>query len=124
VAAIESGASWLAALAERMDEVYEAHHMFVKPKLSVTPREIIQRQVYASFQYDRACIMSRSVTGHQALMWGADYPHHEGTFPRSKDVVAHLFDGIDISETEKADIVGGNAARLFRLPHPQFAKAA
>jgi predicted TIM-barrel fold metal-dependent hydrolase len=124
VAAIESGASWLAALAERMDEVYEAHHMFVKPKLSVTPREIIQRQVYASFQYDRACIMSRSVTGHQALMWGADYPHHEGTFPRSKHVVAHLFDGIDISETEKADIVGGNAARLFRLPHPQFAKAA
>jgi predicted TIM-barrel fold metal-dependent hydrolase len=124
VACIESGASWLAALAERMDEVYEAHHMFVKPKLSLTPREIIARQVAASFQYDRACIMSRSVTGHRALMWGADYPHHEGTFPRSKQVVAHLFDGIDISEAEKADILGANAARLFRLPRPEFAQAA
>ena len=124
VACIESGASWLAALAERMDEVYEAHHMFVKPKLSVTPREIIQRQVSASFQTDRACIMSRSVTGNQPLMWGADYPHHEGTFPRSRDVVAHLFDGIDISEREKADILGGNAARLFRLPRPEVANAA
>jgi predicted TIM-barrel fold metal-dependent hydrolase len=123
VAFIESGASWLAALAERMDEVYEAHHMFVRPKLSITPREIIQRQVSASFQYDRACIMSRSVTGHQALLWGSDYPHHEGTFPRSRDVVAHLFDGIDISEREKADILGGNAARLFRLPRPEFAVA-
>jgi predicted TIM-barrel fold metal-dependent hydrolase len=123
VACIESGASWLAALAERMDEVYEAHHMFVKPKLSLTPREIIQRQVYASFQYDRACIMSRSVTGHQALMWGADYPHNEGTWPRSREVIAHLFDNIDISEREKADIVGGNAARLFRLQNRQFAKA-
>jgi predicted TIM-barrel fold metal-dependent hydrolase len=123
VACIESGASWLAALAERMDEVYDAHHMFVKPKLSLKPSEIIQRQVYASFQYDRACIMSRSVTGHQALMWGADYPHNEGTWPRSREVVAHLFDNIDISEREKADIVGGNAARLFRLQNRQFAKA-
>lgn len=120
VAFIESGASWLAAVAERMDEVYEAHHMFVKPKLSLTPREIIQRQVHVSFQYDRACIMSRSVTGHKALMWGADYPHNEGTWPRSKEVVAHLFDGIDISEQEKADILGGNAARLFRLHRPEF----
>jgi predicted TIM-barrel fold metal-dependent hydrolase len=124
VACIESGASWLAALAERMDEVYEAHHMFVRPKLSLTPREIIARQVACSFQYDRACIMARSVTGAKALLWGADYPHHEGTFGRTRDVLAHLFDGIDISETEKADILGGNAARLFRLPRPEFALAA
>jgi predicted TIM-barrel fold metal-dependent hydrolase len=118
VCCIESGASWLAALAERMDEVYEAHDAFVRPKLSLTPREIIQRQVACSFQNDRACVMSRSVTGTKALMWGADYPHHEGTFPRSRDVLAHLFDDIEISETDKADIVGLNAARLFRLPHP------
>lgn len=117
VCCIESGASWLAAVAERMDEVYEAHDIFVKPKLSLTPREIIARQVACSFQYDRACIMSRSVTGTKALMWGADYPHHEGTFPRSKAVLAHIFDGIEISEQDKFDIVGGNAARLFRLPH-------
>lgn len=124
VALIESGASWLAALAERLDEVNEAHEMFVRPKLSIRPSEIIRRQVHASFQYDRACVMSRSVTGHQALLWGSDYPHHEGTFPRSREVLAHLFDGIDITEKEKADITGGNAARLFRLPRPEFAQAA
>jgi predicted TIM-barrel fold metal-dependent hydrolase len=123
VCCIESGASWLAALAERMDEVYEAHDLFVRPKLSLTPREIIARQVACSFQTDRACIMSRSVTGTQAMMWGADYPHHEGTFPRSKQVLAHLFDDIEISEQDKADIVGGNAARLFRLPHPALQPA-
>ena len=68
--------------------------------------------------------MARSVVGTQSMMWGADYPHHEGTFGRTRDVVAHLFDGIDITETEKADILGGNAARLFRLQRPEFAKAA
>jgi predicted TIM-barrel fold metal-dependent hydrolase len=118
VCCIESGASWLAALAERMDEVYDTHFSFVHPKLSLTPREIIARQVACSFQYDRACVMARSVTGTSALMWGADYPHHEGTFPRSKKVLAHLFDGIEISEQDKADILGLNAVRLFRLQNP------
>jgi predicted TIM-barrel fold metal-dependent hydrolase len=124
VMVVESGASWMAGLAERMDEVAEGHDIFVRPKLSIKPSEIIKRQVYASFQYDRACIMSRSVTGHKGLIWGSDYPHHEGTFPHSREVVAHLFDDIDISEEEKADIVGLNGARLFRLPHPAVQQQA
>ena len=124
VMVVESGASWLAGLAERMDEVAHGHDIFVKPKLSLKPSEIIQRQVYASFQYDRACIMSRSVTGHKGLVWGSDYPHHEGTFPNSRKVIGSLFDGIDISEEEKADIVGLNGARLFRLSHPAVIRQA
>jgi predicted TIM-barrel fold metal-dependent hydrolase len=120
VACIESGASWLAAVAERMDEVYIAHDAFVRPKLSIMPSEIVARQVSCSFQYDRACIMSRAVTGVKPLLWGSDYPHHEGTYPKSRDVVAHLFDDIDISERDKADILGLNAARLFRLPLPEL----
>lgn len=121
---IEGGASWLAAVAERMDEVYETHYGFVRPKLSLMPREIIARQVACSFQHDRACVMSRSVTGTRALMWASDYPHHEGTFPRSREVLGRLFDGIDISEEDKADIVGLNAARLFRLQNPAVTAAA
>jgi len=119
VAFIESGASWLAGLVERMDEIYVAHSVYVRPKLSLMPSEIVARQVSVGFQSDRACILSRSVTGVRPLMWGSDYPHAEGTFPRSKEVITRIFDGIDISEKDKADILGGNAARLFRLPgHP------
>lgn len=124
VAFIESGASWLAALAERMDEVYAAHSYYVAPKLSLRPSEIIRRQVSASFQRDRAAILSRAVTGHQALLWGADYPHHEGTYPDSRKIVDRMFDGVDIGEQERADIRGGNAARLFRLERPEFLGAA
>lgn len=124
VAVIECGASWLAALAERMDEVYVAHDIFVRPKLSMMPSEIIRRQVHVSFQHDRACIMSRSVTGTQALMWASDYPHAEGTFPESRRVIDRMFDGIDITDQEKADILGGNAARLFRLPNPAATRHA
>lgn len=120
IAVIEAGASWLAAVSERMDEVYDAHHFYVRPKLSLLPSEIVKRQVHASFQHDRACIMSRSVTGHRALMFASDYPHMEGTFPRTRTVTERLFDGIDISEQEKLDILGGNAARLFRLEIPEI----
>jgi predicted TIM-barrel fold metal-dependent hydrolase len=124
VAFVECGASWLAGVAERLDEVYHGHHFFVSPKLSAPPSEIIKRQISSSFQYDRACVMSRSVTGHKGLMWGSDYPHHEGTFPNSRKVLDRLFDGIEITEDEKADIIGRNAARLFRLERPEFALAA
>jgi predicted TIM-barrel fold metal-dependent hydrolase len=124
VAVIEGGASWLAALAERMDEVYETHYGFVRPKLSLMPREIIARQVACAFQYDRACVTSRAVTGTKALLWASDYPHHEGTFPRSREVIGKLFEGIDIGEQEKADILGLNAARLFRLDNPAVLETA
>lgn len=123
VAFIECGASWLAAIAERMDEVNDGHAPFVYPKLSLPPSAIIRRQIKASFQHDRACIASRHLTGTQALLWASDYPHAEGTFPHSQQVISSLFEGIDISEQEKADILGGNAARLFRLQRPEFTKA-
>jgi predicted TIM-barrel fold metal-dependent hydrolase len=96
----------------------------VRPKLSLMPSEIVERQVSAGFQNDRACILSRSVTGVRPLLWGSDYPHAEGTFPRSKQVIERLFAGVDISEKDKADILGGNAARLFRLHRPEFQAAA
>jgi predicted TIM-barrel fold metal-dependent hydrolase len=124
VAVIECGASWLAGLVERMDEIYVAHAPVVRPKLSMMPSEIVERQVAAGFQNDRACILSRSVTGVKPLLWGSDYPHAEGTFPRSKQVIERLFKGIDISEQDKADILGGNAGRLFRLHRPEFQVAA
>jgi predicted TIM-barrel fold metal-dependent hydrolase len=60
--------------------------------------------------------MSRSVTGHEALMFASDYPHMEGTFPQTRKVIDDLFVGIDIPATEQRDILGGTAARLFKFP--------
>ncbi len=122
VAVIECGASWLPALAERMDEVYVAHDIFVRPKLSMMPSAIISRQVSVSFQHDRAVIMSRHVTGTHSIMFASDYPHAEGTFPHTRSVIDHLFDGIDITEDEKTAILSGNAKRLFRMGQTQAAE--
>ncbi|GAA0867215.1 amidohydrolase family protein [Sphingopyxis soli] len=115
VAFIESGASWLVALAERMDEVSVAHANFVLPKLSRAPSQIVDDQVWASFQHDRACITSAAagLPGAKNIMWGSDYPHAEGTFPISRRIVDELFEGLDVSDEVRRNILGLNAARLF-----------
>jgi len=117
VAFIESGASWLAALAERMDEVAVAHANFVFPKLSRMPSQIVDDQVWASFQHDRACILAANagLPGAKNVMWGSDYPHAEGTFPVSRRIVEDLFEGLQVSDGTRRAILGLNAARLFRI---------
>ncbi|MCK9542348.1 MAG: amidohydrolase [Novosphingobium sp.] len=117
VAFIESGASWLVALAERMDEVQEAHANFVFPKLSRRCSQIVDEQIWASFQHDRACILAadKGLPGAKNVMWGSDYPHAEGTFPISRGIVDQLFDGLGVSDATRRDILGLNAARLFRI---------
>lgn len=117
VAFIESGASWLVALAERMDEVEEAHANFVFPKLSRRCSQIIDDQVWASFQHDRACITAAAagLPGARNVMWGSDYPHAEGTFPISRTIVDELFDGLNVSDQVRREVLGLNAARLFRI---------
>lgn len=117
VAFIESGASWLVALAERMDEVEEAHANFVFPKLSRRCTQIVDDQIWASFQHDRACILAadKGLPGARNVMWGSDYPHAEGTFPVSRRIVDQLFEGLDVADATRRDILGLNAARLFRI---------
>lgn len=121
VAFIESGASWLVALAERMDEVEEAHANFVFPKLSRRCSQIIDDQVWASFQHDRACITAAAagLPGARNVMWGSDYPHAEGTFPISRKIVERLFEGLNVADEVRQNVLGLNAARLFRM-EPQL----
>ncbi|WP_322768205.1 amidohydrolase family protein [Frankia sp. Cr1] len=90
----ESGATFVPALADRMDEAYRQHDMFVRPKLSRRPSEIIYSQVYASFQHDPSAIGTATALGFRNVMWGSDYPHLEGTFPNTQKVLHELFDDV------------------------------
>ena len=49
--------------------------------------------------------------GVDRLMWGSDYPHSESTFPRSREVLSEILEGVPIEE--QASIVGGAAAELY-----------
>lgn len=91
----EGGASWVPAIADRMDEGYRQHGVYVRPKLSRLPSEIIYEQVYTSFQHDKSAVTAFTAMGYKNVMWGSDYPHIEGTFGHTQDTLHQLFDGAD-----------------------------
>jgi hypothetical protein len=90
-----------------MGQLFKVNGLWPYP---LRPREYVERQIHVSFQDDPVAVACRHITGVSSLVWGADYPHPEGTFGRSHDAVESLFDGVDPSE--RAAIVGGTMAKL------------
>jgi len=91
----EGGATWVPFLGDRMNEAYRQHHMRVRPKLSMLPKEFLYRQVYASFQHDESAVPAVTAMGYRNVMWGSDYPHLEGTYGHTQETLHQLFDGVD-----------------------------
>lgn len=110
---VETGAGWLGYCCERMDEAFEEHEVYVKPKLEMRPSEYVKRQCLVTLGADRAPLLAREVTGIEPLLWASDYPHPEGTFPHSQETVERIFAGL--SEEEVNAVVFGNAARLYGI---------
>ncbi len=52
------------------------------------PSEYVQRQFHVSFQDDPVAVACRHVTGLSTIVWGNDYPHAEGTFRGSRELLA------------------------------------
>jgi predicted TIM-barrel fold metal-dependent hydrolase len=75
------------------------------------PSDYVRRQVHFTFQDDPTAIALRGYTGVECLLWGSDYPHHEGTWPRSQAALEQLFAGV--SDEDRAAITGGTLAKLF-----------
>ena len=108
---VESGIGWVAWNMLAMDEGYEKHHMWARPKLDMNPSGYFKRQGYVTFGEDAVGLANRNFTGTDCLLWGNDYPHHEGTWPHSREAIDRQFVGV--SEEDKRKIVSGNAAKLY-----------
>lgn len=115
VAIVEFELAWVPHLLSTMDYTYlerqeEASYRF---KGDVRPSDFFHRNVYLSFQEDAVGIRLRDVIGVDSLMWGSDYPHSESTFPRSREILDQILEGVP--HGERARIVGGNVARLYKF---------
>ncbi|MCH8088110.1 MAG: amidohydrolase [Chloroflexi bacterium] len=110
---VECGAGWLAWLLYALDEQIEKKHMWNRPVLEMKPSEFMRRQGHVTFGDDPVGLSNLGFTGPEPLLWGSDYPHDEGTFPYSQQVIERTFKGV--SQEDKWMIIGGNAERLYRL---------
>ena len=110
---IECGAGWLAWLLYALDEQVEKKHMWISPKLAMKPSDYFRRQGHVTFGDDPVALLTIPVLGDDCLVWGSDYPHDEGTFPHSQEVIEKTFQ--PVSEESKRKIVYGNAARIYGI---------
>jgi predicted TIM-barrel fold metal-dependent hydrolase len=67
----------------------------VYPDLEHPPSFYARRQVHSTFQSDSIGIRNLAQSGDTALMWGNDFPHEEGTYPHSREIVDRLAALID-----------------------------
>ncbi len=84
----------------------------------LTPSEYVRRQFHVQFQDDPVAVATRHITGIPTLVWGNDYPHAEGTFRGSRELLATQLG--PLPDEERKAIVGGTLGDLlgFRAPVP------
>ena len=86
------------------------------------PSEYVKRQFHVSFQDDPVAVACRHITGLSSIVWGNDYPHAEGTFRGSRQLMDQLFTGVP--PEEKAAMVGGTLGDLLGFHAPLAAPAS
>ena len=114
---VEAGIGWLAWALWAADEGYVKHSFAAYPKLPMMPSEYFKRQGFATFGDDPMGIDTmRYFGGADRILWGNDYPHHEGTWPHSAEVIDRTMG--HLPQAEVAKIVGLNAAKLYGFSVP------
>jgi predicted TIM-barrel fold metal-dependent hydrolase len=118
----ETGCAWIANELKRLDgevrmgktkgtTAYPLYHRAVEG-LNLTPSEYFARNCHvgASLMMP-ADVDARYDVGVDTIMWGNDYPHHEGSYPYTKLAVRLLFSGLPEDEARK--VLGTNAAEVY-----------
>jgi len=123
VAVVEFELAWVPYVLNTADYTYHERHEEAAYRFrdGLRPSDFFRRNVALSFQEDAIGVRLRDLIGVDSMMWGSDYPHSESTFPRSREILDRLL--ADVPADERAKIVGGNAARLYRFDVARLAAA-
>ena len=108
----ECGIGWIPYVLWRMDEEYENFSSEIG--LSLKPSEFWARQGYSTFQNEVLSEEVISIVGADNIIWGSDYPHPDGIWPDSREVVERTLGHLD--EETRSKLVYRNASRLYRIP--------
>jgi predicted TIM-barrel fold metal-dependent hydrolase len=118
----ETGTSWVAEELMTMEYMVNMARTKGSPlypmmrgavsELTKTPREYFDQSVWIGASIaSRRDFALREVIGSDNLIWGSDYPHHEGSYPHTH--VALRWNLWDVPEAELRKITSENAAEVF-----------
>jgi predicted TIM-barrel fold metal-dependent hydrolase len=95
----------------RRSTLYPHYHRAIE-QMSMSPTEYFQRNCFIGASLLMASdIAVRHEVGVGRIMWGADYPHHEGSFPHT--LAALRLNFADVPQDEVRAITSENAAAVY-----------
>src|SRR6476646_6045029 len=111
---IESGLAWLPFMMQRLDHEYMMRSSEC-PLLRKKPSEYMLEMFYTSQPMEAQNLKGLQCTfeminAETQLLFASDYPHWDFDLPST------IYDLPFLSERAKHNILGGTAARLFKLP--------
>lgn len=100
---------WLAQLDAHMDQFWMSG---MRERLEMRPSEYWRRQCYVGASFlSRSEAEMRDAIGLENVLWGADYPHIEGTQPYTRESLRATFSGLPDPDVRK--MLSENAARVY-----------
>jgi predicted TIM-barrel fold metal-dependent hydrolase len=108
----ETGIGSVSCVQTACDHEWERRRLW-RYGLDPRPSELIRRQVYVNFWYEKAGIELREAVGIENIMWESDYPHIASTYPESWKFVERSLSSVPDGERKK--MLYQNAQALYRL---------
>jgi predicted TIM-barrel fold metal-dependent hydrolase len=115
VVCAEFDVGWVANLVQQVDYWFGRQSTFdVDRNINkLPPSEYFQKNIFFTYQDDRAGVLTTAVYGADNFLWASDYPHGVTTWPYSKETVDRNCAGID--PAIKLKINRTNTAKLYGL---------
>ena len=114
----EGGIGWVAGLLDRLDHVGRYQAIYgTWEGIDLTPREVMHRNFWFCTIEDPSGLEQRHRIGIDHILLEADYPHQDGTWPDTQEIVRQQLAGFPDDDVRK--LTWENAATLFRHPVPQ-----
>jgi predicted TIM-barrel fold metal-dependent hydrolase len=116
----EQGAGWLVSYLQTLDAFHAQMRTGrigelgfpAEAALPLSPTEYVHRNVWIGFSFPAPSeVAARDVLGTDRLMWGSDYPHHEGTFPYTREHLRRSFH--DVGDGELRMMLSDNIASVY-----------
>jgi len=114
IAMSEGGIGWVAMLLDRLDNVVDRSRYGMG--WDDRPADVLRRNFWFCTIDDPSTIDTRYAIGVENIMAETDYPHGDGTWPDTQEVLAKAWGHLPAAEMRA--ICCENAAALYRHPLP------
>jgi predicted TIM-barrel fold metal-dependent hydrolase len=109
----EFNTGWIGHWIDRLDQAVRRTPEAAADCLDLLPSEYWRRQFYATFEDDRAGVLTREMVGVPNLLWANDYPHLDSTWPCSHQILDEIMH--DVPADERRAMTHDNVAALYRI---------